>query len=72
MLTGYWVGVAVQIPASRFLAAGWQGAHIGQCVFGLFIAAELGIARDQDKRTIRVRPDTAGRQRGFDRLLITS
>src|SRR6516162_2759839 len=60
MPTGYWVGVTVQIPAGRFFAVPWQGAHFGQCVFGLFVTPELGIARDQDQRAVRVRPGAAG------------
>jgi len=59
MLTGYWVGIAVQIPAGLFFAGPWQGAHIGQCVSGLLVAPELGIACDQDKGAVSVRPDAA-------------
>src|SRR6516162_10517944 len=59
MLTDYSVGIAVQIPAGRFFAAPWQGMHIGQCLSGLFVTPELGVARDQNKGAVRVRPDAA-------------
>src|SRR6266851_6062218 len=71
MLTGDWVGIAVQIPAHGIRAAPWQGAYLGKCACGLFIAPELGIARDQDQGAVRVRLDEASRQRGLDRLLVT-
>ena len=59
VLAGNCVGVAVQIPAGRFCAAARQGAYIGQCVLGLFVAAELSTARNQDEGAVRVRPDAA-------------
>src|SRR6266851_3326949 len=71
MLTGDWVGIAIQIPEHGFRAATWQGAHLGKCACGLFIAPELGIARDQDEGAIRVRLDASSCQRGLDRVLVT-
>jgi predicted MFS family arabinose efflux permease len=71
-LTDDWVGIAIQIPAHGFRAATWQGAYLGKCACGLFIAPELGIARDQDEGTVRMRLDAASCQRGLDRLLVTS
>src|SRR4029077_10750031 len=59
MLAGYWVRVAVQIPAGRFVAARWQGLDIGQCPSDLFITSELGVARDQEQEAVGVRPDAA-------------
>src|SRR3984893_3877853 len=72
MLTGDWVGIAVEIPARGFCAAPWQGAYLDKCACGLFIALELGIARDQDEGAVRMRLDAASCQRGLDRLLGTS
>ena len=57
MLAGDGVGVAVQIPAHGFCAATRQGAYLGGCTSGLFIASKLGIARDQDEGAVGVRPD---------------
>src|SRR5262249_24048963 len=71
MLTGYWVGIAVQIPACRSFAARWQGVDIGQRPSDLFITPELGIARDQDEEAVGVRPDVASRQGSLDRLFVT-
>ena len=59
MLPGYRVGIAVQIPAGRFFAALWQGVYVHQCPSDVFITSELGIARDQDKGAVRVRPNAA-------------
>src|SRR5215469_13123006 len=71
MLTGYWVRVTVQIPAGGFFFARGQGVNIGQRPSDLLIAPELGIARDQDKEAVGVRPDAASRQRRLDRLFVT-
>src|SRR6516165_4003600 len=72
MLAGDWVGISVQIPERRFCAATGQSAYLGKCASGLSIAAELGVARDQDEGTVRVRLDAPSRQRGLDRLLVAS
>ena len=71
MLTGGWVGIAVQVPTHHTCVAAWQVAYIGQCASGLFLTPKLGIARCQDEGAVRVRPDAASCQRGLDRLLVT-
>src|SRR5438105_5676615 len=71
MLTGYWIGIAVQIPAGRFCAATQKGAYVGRYASGILITPELGIARDQDEGAVRVRLNESSRQRGLDRILVT-
>src|SRR6516164_6666432 len=71
MLTRSRVGIAVQIPAGRLLAALRQSVCFGQRRPDLFITSELGVACDQDEETVGMRLNTASRQRGLDRLVVT-
>ena len=59
MFTSCRVGIAVQIPAGRLLAALWQGVYVGQRRPDLFITFQLGVACDQDEETVSMRLDAA-------------
>ena len=59
MFTSCRVGIAVQIPAGRSLAALRQGVYVGQRRPDFFITSELGVACDQDEETVGVRLDAA-------------
>src|SRR5262249_61037469 len=59
MFTSCRVGILIQIPAGRFLAALRQGVYVGQRRPGLIIASGLGVACDQGEETVGVRLDAA-------------
>jgi Histidine kinase-, DNA gyrase B-, and HSP90-like ATPase len=72
MLTRGLVGISIQIPARDFGAAPWQAAYLGKYGCSLFVAPELGAARDQNERAVRVRLDAASCRGSFDRLRVAS
>lgn len=71
MLPGGPIGPLLQAPAHRFDSATWERDHLGERLFRLFIATELGITRRQQLRALPGRADAVRIECHLECVLVT-